>query len=126
MSDVGQRIVLALVLPLVAALACEEPRVCPAVLRGDKLIVTVRDGQTKASICDARVFVGRSKSPERTELVVGESCAYEGGGDFEDTFTVDVSHPSYRSARREGIRARTVDVDGCSERIANVDIELEH
>lgn len=110
---------------LVGSLACEEHRTCPAIERGDEVVVTVRDVETKASICDAHVFVSRTKSAERIELPVNESCVYRGRVGIDDVYSIDVSHPTHASARREGIRASRVDVDGCQDSAANVDVELD-
>lgn len=118
---------LLLLLGVSSALACKKPRRCLFIGRQDKLVVTVHDAETKASICDAHVFIGRLEGADRPELPVNESCVHEAYLSVPDGgYVVDVSHPDYASAHREGIQPALVDTDECGpESIANVDVELE-
>jgi hypothetical protein len=110
-------------------LACSEPRRClfDEGREDDKSVVTVYDAETKGSICDAQVLVRKETSSVGTPVPVDDSCVYQDVFGKGEVFVVDVVHPSYASAHREGIRAKMVKADQCAlpESVAHVDIGLE-
>jgi hypothetical protein len=86
--------------------------------------VVVKDAVTKKPICDAKVVITDGTGFSDTPTPVGEpDCIYGGASERTGTYTVEVTHPSYATATRDGIGV-AMDEAKCHVIAQRVELEL--
>lgn len=85
--------------------------------------VALTDAVTKRPICDATVVISDGTGYTDSPPSVGPECIYGGASERPGTYKVEVTHPSYATATREGIGVAMDDVQ-CHVVAQRVELEL--
>jgi hypothetical protein len=87
--------------------------------------VSLKDAVTKKPICDAKVVITDGTGFSDTPPSIGQpDCIYGGATERTGTYKVEVTHPSYATANREGIEVKMDDVE-CHVVAQKVELELK-